>query len=694
MNSENPQERDFHINSIGVRMINIKPGEFIMGAAKDDEDAFVDEKPAHNVKITYGYEISSTEITNKQYELFDPSHVKLRGDGTVTGFSVHDNEAVVNVSRIDALRFCKWLSEKEGKNYRLPSEAEWEYACRANTKTKYHTGNTLPEEYLKEQRLVKKWNARKFYKRHSLEVGQTAANPWKIHDMHGNVENWCMDRFNYYTNSTEKNPIALHGTTTDGNSFVTRGGSFGVKTMHLRSSRRLGALESERNWIIGFRVVCAPSLETINLKYGNDLERDHLKSLCFSDVIQEKNDWNQQKNEMETKPIYKQPIPYLIESREKDRFFIRPHNHCPAITWCDNGDLLTIWFSTIGEHDRDMYILGSRLRCGKDIYDPASLFFRVPGRNTTGSALLNDGKGTLYHFNGVDVATSWKTLSLIMRRSKDNGASWTEPEYVEKKHQRRNQVISGTFLNKNGEIIQLCDATPHGSGGTAFWLGKKRGTSWKDLGRDELGKLRKKPRFKKGRKGSWIAGIHAKAAQLDGGSYIAFGRSNNIRKGWRMRMPKSISYDGGKTWNYYPSVFPPITYGQRSVLLKLREGPLFLASFTDTILSSGKKMYKVLRGMDLPIHNGTIKKCYGIFGAISYDGGESWPTRRFIYLSKDKESKLEDGFGIHRKLIIDENHGELKGYLAGVQSPDGLIHLISSRMHYRFNLKWLIEFKK
>lgn len=697
------------VNSIGLKMITIKPGRFMMGAVDGDDDAFFDETPRHGVAITYSFEMGATEITNAQYEMFDASHKELRGDGKGTGFSMHDDEAVVNVSRVDALRFCKWLSDREGKHYRLPTEAEWEYACRAGTETRYHTGDSLDEAYCKEQRLVKKWNADKFYRNHDLRVGRTPPNAWGLHDMHGNVENWCTDRFSYYKDSDELNPVSMDGTAADGNAYVTRGGSYGVKVEHLRSSRRLGALETERNWLIGFRVVCGPTVEDIvsgRTEEVSRTDRSLLRSACFRDVSSDVHDWEGVIKRSD--PVYRNPIPYLIPARDEDRFMIRPHNHCPAITWCDNGDLLTVWFSTVGEHDRDMYILGSRLRRDADEYDPASLFFRVPGRNMTGSSLLNDGNGRLYHINGMEVATSWKTLAMIMRMSTDNGETWTDPVYIDRAHRWRNQVIPGAFVNSAGDIVQLCDATPRGSGGSAFWLGKGTGLDpadmkWKDLGRNGAGRLRKKPRFWRGREGAWIAGIHAKAAEIPNSNktsddnvpaYIAYGRANNIRRGLRLKMPKSVSNDGGKTWRYEPSDFPGISYGQRLVLLRLREGPLFFASFTGAVRISGKYMYKLLGSMKLPIHNGDVRKCHGIFAAASFDDGKTWPARRFIYISTSDKAEMIDGFGVRRKIICDETHGELKGYLAGVQSPDGMIHLISSRNHYRFNLEWLTEFHR
>ncbi|MHC4062184.1 MAG: formylglycine-generating enzyme family protein [Planctomycetota bacterium] len=108
-----------------------------------------DEEPAHKVKITRPFYMGAFEVTNKQYEMFDPSHRGLRGKN---GFSWADDEAVIFVSWNDARAFCEWLSKKEGRTYRLPTEAEWEYACRAGTTTHFWTGDSLPEAFHKNVR--------------------------------------------------------------------------------------------------------------------------------------------------------------------------------------------------------------------------------------------------------------------------------------------------------------------------------------------------------------------------------------------------------------------------------------------------------------------------------------------------------------------------------------------------------------
>ena len=137
-------------------------------------------------------------------------------------------------------------------------------------------------------------------------------------------------------------------------------------------------------------------------------------------------------------------------------------------------------------------------------------------------------------------------------------------------------------------------------------------------------------------------------------------------------MPKSISHDVGKTWTYSPSIFQPISTGQRLVLLRLHEGPLFFASF-------GKDMTIVDKA-------GRHHKASGLFGAVSFDEGETWAVRRLI---------TDDGPGrpveaMDGKIFnMSMTNAEPAGYLSVCQTADGLINLISSREHYAFNLKWL-----
>jgi hypothetical protein len=141
----------------------------------------------------------------------------------------------------------------------------------------------------------------------------------------------------------------------------------------------------------------------------------------------------------------------------------------------------------------------------------------------------------------------------------------------------------------------------------------------------------------------------------------------------------SISSDMGKTWNYSASPFPPLSGGQRLVLMRLNEGPLLFASFTGP--------YNNDKGLEFTGKEGKLFHGYGLFVALSYDEGKTWPIRKLVTPGEGEY----DG-GAHTKLFkTDATHAEPRGYLAATQSPDKIIHLISSRLHYRFNLAWVKE---
>ena len=166
---------------------------------------------------------------------------------------------------------------------------------------------------------------------------------------------------------------------------------------------------------------------------------------------------------------------------------------------------------------------------------------------------------------------------------------------------------------------------------------------------------------------------------------MALGRGNSIKDAsGRLRMPMSRSTDWGKTWTYSASEFPPIDGGQRLVLLRLNEGPLLLISFTDHPLRTPEAE----RGMDFTDQKGNTYKGYGLYAALSYDEGKTWPVKRLL---TDGKERFLDGGAWTKHFIMDENHAEPRGYMAATQTPDNLIHLLSSRLYYCFNLKWLEE---
>ena len=677
-----------YTNSIGMRFVRIEPGTFSMGidktplpieitdniiqrkSWKPNERPYLrngdfDEHPRHEVTISQPFYMGVLDVTNAQYEPFDPSHREFRGK---LGFSKADDEAVIFVSWHDAVAFCKWLSEKDGLPYRTPTEADWEYTCRARTTTYYHTGDSLPEAFHKNP--DESWypsvgrGGSADEEVVPLTVGETPLNPWGLSDMHGNVEEWCYDWYGPYQAEDQIDPVGRE----DGLFRVTRGGSHSTPLYYLRSSNRLGTLPEDKSWLIGFRVVIG------ELPMTKPLSKIAPESWACS-ISQQPFDWSNRPDP--TKLYFKPPQPFVHIPEPGTVPAFGRHNHCPSITWCPNGDLLAIWFSTYSERGREMAVMASRLRAGASDWDEPSEFFNAPDRNMTGSALFTDADGTMYHFNGLGAAGTWGPLALIMRTSTDNGVTWSKPRLIDPEHQNRNQIISGTSKTKEGYFIQPCDAVPGGSGGTAIHISRDEGQTWRDPG---AGKP--KPEFASGRTGAWIAGIHAGVAQLKAcpraqrrnGRLLAFGRGDTIEG----RMPMSISDDMGESWTYHPSPFPPIGGGQRLVLMRLREGPLFFASFT------GER--KDQPTMDITDASGVKRPVKGLFGAVSFDDGETWPHIRLI--SDDgPERELETTNG--HPFIMGFDSAEPGGYMAACQSPDGVIHLISSKQHYAFNLAWL-----
>ena len=180
-----------YTNSLGMRLSRIEPGTFQMGCETDALPDHLtgeqphrlhgdfDEHPVHPVTLTHPFYMGTCQVSNAQYEQFDPDHRILRGK---VEFSRADDEAVVFISWHDAVAFCNWLSEKEGQPYRLPTEAEWEYACRAGTTTAWHFGDD--PSVLNEYAWIDE-NTCGIGECYAHAVGAMLPVPWGLFDMYG-----------------------------------------------------------------------------------------------------------------------------------------------------------------------------------------------------------------------------------------------------------------------------------------------------------------------------------------------------------------------------------------------------------------------------------------------------------------------------------------------------------------------------
>ena len=306
-----------------IPTVEIPAGSFYMGTLGEEEN--YDEAPMHKVYISKPFRMGVTEVTNAQYEMFRPEHKALRGKN---GFSKEDDEAVVCVSYEDAIAFCEWLTEKEGKIYRLPTEAEWEYACKAGRYWNFYMDDKLPVAFQKNQVITS------IPQPVSLKVGQTPPNEWGLYDMCGNVEEWCLDWYGPYVTGDQVDPVGYQ----DGIARVTRGGSHNTPTEYLRSANRMAMLPDDKHVMTGFRVVQADySLAPPLIRPQDDYKVDQTK-------------WNWQAGRTNS-PVFTAPQVYVHQPEPGSKVPFFKHNHQPALTWCDNGDLLAIWFSTNEEKD-------------------------------------------------------------------------------------------------------------------------------------------------------------------------------------------------------------------------------------------------------------------------------------------------------------------------------------------------------
>lgn len=590
------------------------------------QDGDADEKPVKLTVIDKSFYLAAKQITNAQYELFDPSHKKLRGR---FDFSREDDEAVIYVSWHDAQAYCRWLTKREGRTYRLPTEAEWEFAARAGSQSFFSMGDKLPDEFIKNAQVTDFTGAKD---KVSLRVGQTPANGWGLYDMHGNVEEWVEDWYAPYTGDR-----AAGGPET-GLYKVTRGGSHGTFAYYLRSANRAAALPETKSFTIGFRVMCgeldAPKHKAM-VSVPFDLKQ--VKERSKHEVLRRPDP---------EKPYFRGPRQFVKVAEDAKGPLFHWHNHDTGLCECPNGDLLAIWYTCAREQGRELGVAASRLEFGAEEWGEAYSFYDTPDRNDHCPALWFDGEDTVYHLNGTAMSHYWEPLQIIMRKSKDNGQTWTTPRYIAPDFGLRTMVCQPIVVLKNGWWIFGADAHPATS---AMWLSKDKGETWEDTG------------------GS-INGIHASIVELKDGRLMALGRGCNIND----QLPMSISEDYGKTWKASASVLPPITYTQRFAMRRLKEGPLALAMFLPDVSALGPQ-------------KSTDRELAKLCICISYDDGATWPVRRLLTDESGDKGVIGMSNG---RIYMGPGNSEPTAYVSMTQARNGVVHVTSSMNHYAFNLKW------
>ncbi|MGD2183222.1 SUMF1/EgtB/PvdO family nonheme iron enzyme [Lusitaniella coriacea] len=242
-------------NEVKLEMVAILSGTFWMGSPETEEGRDDDESPQHEVKIAPFF-IGKYEITQEQWKAvaalpkierdLEPDPSKFKGV----------KRPVEQVSWYDAEEFCKRLSKQTGREYRLPSEAEWEYACRAGTTTPFHFGETITIDLANYDGNYIYANAPKGkYRQQTTEVGSFSPNTFGLYDMHGNVREWCADHWHdNYNGAPDNKTIWLSGNKS--NTRLLRGGSWNDNPWYCRSANRGRYAPGYRYDVIGFRVAC------------------------------------------------------------------------------------------------------------------------------------------------------------------------------------------------------------------------------------------------------------------------------------------------------------------------------------------------------------------------------------------------------------------------------------------------------
>jgi eukaryotic-like serine/threonine-protein kinase len=266
-------------NSINMEFVWIPAGQFAMGSPSNEEGRREDEGPVHDVFISRPFYLAARETTVGQlkrfiYETHHKTEAEATGEGaqewdfdkkewrmnpackwnTPGGFQDMD-DPVVCVSRRDAEEFCHWLRSKEKRNYRLPTEAEWEYACRAGTNTAFAAGATLaPDQARFATPILGSSDSKARRTTRTEKVGSFPPNGLGLFDTHGNVWEWCADYYSptAYRDAPTQDP---RGPST-GDRVVARGGSWQCSAADCRSAARLGLPLTTRRNDIGFRVLC------------------------------------------------------------------------------------------------------------------------------------------------------------------------------------------------------------------------------------------------------------------------------------------------------------------------------------------------------------------------------------------------------------------------------------------------------
>ncbi len=594
------------VNSLGMQMVRIEPGSFAMGSTNGDWD----EQPVHEVRIRRSFWMSASEVTLAEYQQFRPKQRLAAASGAATGISWNE-----------AMAFCQWLGEKEGKPYRLPTEAEWEYACRLNNAT------------------------------------EAAAEPRVVPHA---VAQWCLDWYGEYQARDQVDPVGpgsgmarvVRGDKLDDSRHLLRGKR---ESDYHRSANRAGMApafglpdqssddpSTPGRHSIGFRVVQAPMPKA--KPYPADVP------FVQCGVNQDTARAAREHGPDPAKPYFRKRYllptpPENCHRRTIDAAGLHPafcgHNHSPAVEVMPNGDVLLVIFTSWTEYEPEMSLMATRLRFGADEWEMPSYFIDFPDACDNCPMLWTEGEQVRLFWASTCAVGAYPFQWIT---SADSGATWSEakfPQFTTPIGPHARQPINTALRDRDGTIYVSSDAVGASS---LLWSSKDGMDTWQDSG---------------GRTG----GRHTTFAILkDARTILGMGGKSSDLNGY---MPKSISDDGGKTWEVSPTVFPAYGANQRPCVLRLKSGRLFFCGDFQRIDGAAPA---------------TVTN-RGAFAALSEDDGRTWRVKKL------------PGTQPHENL---RHHGgaDTIGYSVARQSPNGVIHLITTMnrpcLHFELNEAWIL----
>lgn len=534
----------------GNKLVTVPAGSFRMGADADalssniregfgvtslrPADGDFDETPAHTVHITHSFRMATTEVTVEQYREFDPTYVP---DAAYPQYAA-------GLSYIQASAYCVWLSKRERKPYRLPTEAEWEYAARAGGTKVFGQSDTPPKV--------------------------DTPNAWGLSNLGSGRPEWVFDWYGPYQREAQTNPVGP----VSGYARVVRGGGLDFRRSKTEAVYTAAAPYFERaatrasmaptfqshEGNIGFRVVQAP-MPTAR-PYA-------AQPLCFQTAVKQTPD------RVQDGPDASKPWLHMIELFPNLQGKSMPNvgwqlglsrglgiaYHNSAIQQMPNGDTLAAYYNTPNqEDDPDQTVLTMRRRAGSETWDMPEPWPYFADAANAAPVIWNDSGKVWFFWGTPRLIGAWPFAYMT---SGDNGVTWSEvhfPHFDAPIGRYVPQPINSVVRTADGTILLPTDSTGKDATGngsiSAVWGTHDDGETWYDTG---------------GRTG----GRHTTIVLAKDGSILGFGGKNSNIDG---RMRVAVSNDGGNTWQKSKTPFDELMSGERPSAIRLKSGRLFFVA--------------------------------------------------------------------------------------------------------------------